>query len=591
MSTNNSTNLGKYRVIAELGHGGMADVYLAVVRGPVGFNKLQVIKQLRPHLAENPEFLDMFLDEARLAARLNHPNVVQTNEVVEENNRYFIAMEYLDGQSFDRVLRRAQKDTRLTLSMRVRVLADVLAGLQHAHELADFDGTPLKVVHRDVTPHNVFVTYEGQVKVVDFGIAKAANCSAETRTGVLKGKVAFMAPEQARGDEVDCRADVFSVGLMLWECISGQRPWKGLTDIQILSRLALVRTVKADVPPELERICSKATAVQPFERYSSAAEMQAELERYLDALPNRPTTRELGNLVSEMFQDKRTEIRALVEAQLRDSKSMPTGEYQARTSGLIDLSPSFTATATHSSQHTPASISSLHGHTPSYPSDVHEHSQASHTGSRPGITSSVASELVPQKGGGIKIAMIMTTAALIGLIAVVLATRGGGAAAAAPASSVASLGEAQLAELKVRASPPEARLFLDDAPLPSNPFTAKFPKDGASHRLRAEAPGFVSKTELVTLSGNVDTEVRLEKVAEASEPAAKGGVPTPAGKGLPTNPGGSGKNAATTTTAAATATTATAAPPPPDPNTLPTPKNDKNSKPKRALDTDDPWAK
>src|SRR6185437_1077783 len=198
-SAGGANTLGKYRLIAELGHGGMAEVYLAVVRGPAGFNKLVVIKQIRPQLAEDPEFLGMFLDEARLAARLSHPNVVQTNEVGQEGNRYFIAMEYLEGQPLNRILHRLQKSGGLPLGLHIKILSDVLAGLHHAHELADYDGTALEVVHRDVTPHNVFVTYEGQVKVVDFGIAKAAGRAGETRHGVIKGKAPYMAPEQAAG--------------------------------------------------------------------------------------------------------------------------------------------------------------------------------------------------------------------------------------------------------------------------------------------------------------------------------------------------------------------------------------------------------
>ncbi|RYE91772.1 MAG: serine/threonine protein kinase, partial [Myxococcales bacterium] len=332
--------LGKYRVIAELGHGGMADVYLAVMRGPVGFNKLMVIKQLRAHLTEVPDFLDMFLDEARLAARLNHPNVVQTNEVVEEGNRYFIAMEYLDGQPLDRILRRAQKDakeglpTRLTLGHQLRVLCEVLEGLEYAHELVDFDGSPLRVVHRDISPHNIFVTYEGQTKVVDFGIAKAANCSAETRTGVLKGKIAYMAPEQARGDEVDRRADVFAVGLMLWEMLTGERAWRGLTDIQILSRLATGQipppsSSQHGIDPELERICVKASAYEAAHRYPTAAHMREDLERAIEHHGLRASPREVGAVVGDMFRERRAEIRALIDSQLRDARSLPTGEYQA----------------------------------------------------------------------------------------------------------------------------------------------------------------------------------------------------------------------------------------------------------------------
>src|SRR5512133_824440 len=210
-------SLGKYRLLAELGHGGMAQVFLALAKGVAGFNKLVVIKQIHAELAEDPDFVRMFLDEARLAARLNHPNVVQTNEVDHDNKRYFIAMEYLEGQTLNRVFNRMGRDPKLLpLGHRLRLVADGLAGLHYAHELKDYDGKALGVVHRDFTPHNIFVTYNGVVKVVDFGIAKALNSSSQTQSGVLKGKVSYMAPEQARGERVDRRADIFSVGMILW---------------------------------------------------------------------------------------------------------------------------------------------------------------------------------------------------------------------------------------------------------------------------------------------------------------------------------------------------------------------------------------
>src|SRR5690606_26496300 len=182
---------GKFRLVAHLGHGGMAEVFLAAARGPdeTGFSKLQVLKLLRPDLADEREFVDMLLDEARLAAQLNHPNVVQTLEAGCVDRRYFIAMEYLDGQPWYRVLRRARKrHGKLRPALAYHVISEVLAGLHHAHELRDFYGDPLDVVHRDISPPNVFVTYDGQVKVMDFGIAKARGRITSTSTGVLKGK-------------------------------------------------------------------------------------------------------------------------------------------------------------------------------------------------------------------------------------------------------------------------------------------------------------------------------------------------------------------------------------------------------------------
>ncbi|HEY8076299.1 MAG TPA: serine/threonine-protein kinase, partial [Labilithrix sp.] len=278
-----STSFGKYKLIAELGHGGMADVFLAVQAGPLGsgFSKLTVIKRLRPNLAEEPEFISMLVDEARIAARLNHPNVVQTNEVGEADSQYFIAMEYLDGQPFHRVQHRSAQRAKdgsvplLTKEQQYVIVMDALAGLHHAHELADYDGTPLNIVHRDMTPHNVFVTYDGQVKVVDFGIAKAVGRSSETRQGVVKGKVRYMAPEQAIGQEVDRRADIFAAGVILWEAATGRRMWKDMDDLNIVQALVggeaptSPRAFDPNVPEAIDRMCCRALARTAWDRYAT----------------------------------------------------------------------------------------------------------------------------------------------------------------------------------------------------------------------------------------------------------------------------------------------------------------------------------
>jgi serine/threonine-protein kinase len=200
----------------------MAQVFLAISRGLGGFSKLIVIKRLE---SDEQPLRDMFLDEARIAARLNHPNVIDTYEVAQDNASYFIAMEYLDGQPLNKIIRHMRDAQRMIEPrMSARIVADALAGLHYAHELSDYDGQPLNVVHRDVSPHNLFVTYDGQVKIFDFGVAKAeSQLALTTQVGVLKGKIAYMAPEQANGLDVDRRADIFAVGLVLWELLTLQR--------------------------------------------------------------------------------------------------------------------------------------------------------------------------------------------------------------------------------------------------------------------------------------------------------------------------------------------------------------------------------
>src|SRR6266550_9181451 len=213
---------GKYRPIATLGEGGMARVLLTISSGPAGVRKLLVLKEIRPELARDAEFVSMFLDEARLAARLSHPNVIHTYEVGIEESGPFLVMEYLDGQSMQALISKVKRPN-IPLAFHLRILTKVLAGLHYAHELKDYNGADLSVVHRDVSPQNVFVGYDGHVKVVDFGVAKVEGTAERTAAGTFKGKIGYIAPEQLSGSSVDRRADIFSVGIMLWEALAQRR--------------------------------------------------------------------------------------------------------------------------------------------------------------------------------------------------------------------------------------------------------------------------------------------------------------------------------------------------------------------------------
>lgn len=304
----------------------MATVYLAAATGPGGFQKLVVVKELHPELAQELEFRDMFLDEARIAARLSHPNIVQTYEVVEENGLHLLVMEYLEGQAFSNTRARLARERVLTLGDHVRVISDMLEGLHAAHEAKDWSGQPLNVVHRDVSPHNVFVTYGGEVKVVDFGIAKAATSSQHTRTGVIKGKISYMAPEQALGGKMDRRADIFAAGIMLWEAVASRRLWKEMPDPGILHCLATgeipkVRDFVQTPDAILEAVCDKALAHKAEERYPTAAAMRADLDAFLDSVAPRPTARAFGELLGATFAKEREKIRQTIENQMQSAGS------------------------------------------------------------------------------------------------------------------------------------------------------------------------------------------------------------------------------------------------------------------------------
>lgn len=311
--------IGRYHLVAELARGGMGIVHLAATHGLAGFNKLLVVKELRPELAGDELYVRMFLDEARLAARLTHRNIVQTIEVGSENARHYMVMEYLDGRSLHRIVKRFhQQRGGFPVGAHLRIIAEGLLGLQYAHDLRDFDGEPLGIVHRDVSPLNVLVTFDGQAKLVDFGIAKSSDSSQETKTGVLKGRVAYMAPEQAWGSTVDRRADVYAVGVMIWEAAAGRRLWSGKNDVEILARLLkedppTLRAVRPEAPEDLTAICARAMAKRPEDRYASAAELLDDLETHLSRRRDAMTMREIGSLVANAFSEERRKMNVLVE--------------------------------------------------------------------------------------------------------------------------------------------------------------------------------------------------------------------------------------------------------------------------------------
>ena len=505
----------KFRLVAELGRGGMGNVYLAVVSGPAGFNKLQVVKRLRPELAQDTESVTMFLDEARLAARLSHPNVVQTNEVGEEGGHYFIAMEYLEGQSLDHLVRRAAKATPagIPLGIHLRIVYDALAGLHHAHELHDFDGAPLGLVHRDVTPQNIFVTYDGIAKLLDFGIAKAATSAHETRAGTFKGKCAYMPPEQIVGDAIDRRADLFSVGAVLWQVATGERLWKGESDMRIFTRVVngdipTPRSINPDVPPQLEAIVMRALSPKREDRFSNALEMQAALEDFIEAAGLRTSDREVGRFVTQLFVSERAAMKTAVDTQLRElARSSETRQ------------PVNIPVLTHGSDD-PGPLSSNHG-IGSGPRDFSAH------GSLKAVVAAPTMDSSAPPPSPIRTRVFMLGFALVAGLgtyafgrmqadtpkATVTAAATQAPAAPPPVAipAPAATPEQELIAVHLSATPGSARLYLDDAPLTANPVDNRFVRDGAAHVIRAEAPGFKSKSQLVSFkSDRVSVSLNLD---------------------------------------------------------------------------------
>jgi hypothetical protein len=281
---------GRYRLIRRLAVGGMAEIHLAAAPMPSGGERLVAVKRVLPHLAEHQEFVSMFFDEARLAASLRHENIVQVHQALitpgEHSVEMAIVMEYLHGEDVRKLLRAARETGKsIALAQSLAIICGACAGLHHAHEMVGVHGEALGIVHRDVSPANLFVTSDGIVKVLDFGVAKAANRLTETRTGGLKGKVRYMSPEQCSGGAVDRRSDVFALGVVLWELTVGRRLHQSETELETLQAIALrdappPSSVRLDYPVALEAIVMRALARDPDQRYPSAHALQVDLETF-----------------------------------------------------------------------------------------------------------------------------------------------------------------------------------------------------------------------------------------------------------------------------------------------------------------------
>jgi serine/threonine-protein kinase len=283
--------LGRYELLLELGRGGMAELDLARLSGAAGFAKLVAIKRILPHLAQDKQFVDLFLNESRIAAQLSHPNVCQVFELCDEDGELYLVMEYLDGVSWHELAARIPfgDDTRLRIA--AAVLAQAAEGLAYAHQLRDLQGNPTPVIHRDVSPQNLFVTIDGVCKLLDFGVAKMMTEGPRTRSGLLKGKLPYMSPEQIRGEPLDARADVFSLAVVTWEALTGDSLFDRDTDFLIWKAISeepipLATSRRPELPPAIDHLLAKALARDREYRHPSATSFASELV----AIAGRPFT-------------------------------------------------------------------------------------------------------------------------------------------------------------------------------------------------------------------------------------------------------------------------------------------------------------
>lgn len=299
---------GRYELLGRLAYGGMAEIFLAR-EAHVSAHRMLVIKRVLPHVAEDRHFVDMFVDEARLAMQLNHPNICHVYSFGEEEGTYYIAMEWVNGKTLSKIIRKARQEGGLPIPVALKVVAQVAEALDYAHRACDANGEPLGIVHRDVSPQNIMVSYDGAVKLLDFGIAKAASHSTRTEAGVIKGKFAYMSPQQCVGEPIDGRADIFALGVCLFEALTGRNPFRRKTEFETMSLIVReptpdVRERRPEVPEEVQAILEKALMKQPEERYQSAGEMQLALEAAIAKLGVVVNGARIGEVVSRLFIDE-----------------------------------------------------------------------------------------------------------------------------------------------------------------------------------------------------------------------------------------------------------------------------------------------
>ncbi|QSQ11919.1 serine/threonine protein kinase [Myxococcus landrumensis] len=343
-------HVGKYQLIRKLATGGMAEVFLAKAEGPGGFEKTLVLKRILPHLVEDLSFVEMFLEEAKLVAQLNHPNVVQIFDFGEFEGTYFLAMELIDGPNLRRW--RKQADSRGVLlqpNLCAKVVALAAEGLAFAHDFEDpVTGQPMGLIHRDVSPDNILVSRQGAVKVVDFGIAKVVGQKHRTRTGMVKGKVAYMPPEQVRADPLDRRVDVYALGVVLYELLTGRLPFEGPSELAtmqaIISREPVpVSHLRADVPNALQSILTVALRKNREDRYPDCRALQVDLERFVlstgESVGAYQIARAVSQVVDEHLVPTPVSMRAMDSAPERTTPLGP-GFQEAAPGGFVtaDLS-------------------------------------------------------------------------------------------------------------------------------------------------------------------------------------------------------------------------------------------------------------
>ncbi|MEB2311680.1 MAG: serine/threonine-protein kinase [Sorangiineae bacterium] len=325
--------VGRYEFLVPIAQGGMAAVWAARLKGTRGFSKTVAVKTMLPSISDDPQFEQMFLDEAQLCSRIRHPNVVEILDLGEQDDVLYLVMEWVDGEALSTLRRAAGKASGFPRPIAVKIVADACTGLHAAHELKDENGEPIGLVHRDISPQNILITFDGVVKIVDFGVAKAAGRSAEeTNTGQIKGKPPYMSPEQALGKDIDRRTDVFALGIILYQLTTGKHPFRGESDIVTLQNIVSDRPITPpraydpEYPRSLEAVVMKALERDVDERYQSAAELEAALDRVFPPTVPRVRADDVGKFVTGLLGARGDERRAALREAIRVADERAAGD-------------------------------------------------------------------------------------------------------------------------------------------------------------------------------------------------------------------------------------------------------------------------
>lgn len=485
---------GGHRILAQLGQGGMARIQLALRQGPGGFRKLFVIKEMRSECATDSH-ASLFLHEARLAALLSHPNVVQAHLVGQELDNCYLEMEYLEGQSLARLVRRVDRDN-LPLETHLYILTELLAGLAHAHQLRNLSGLPLHVVHRDVSPGNVFLTYDGQVKLLDFGIAKSIELTDLPSLGSIKGKVGYMSPEQALANHVDHRSDLYSVGVMLWEAIACQPfvPRGEATEQSMAKRRAgyvpSLLSLCPEIEPELLEICQRALALDPKDRYQAARALREDLLEQIGRMTLRPSRESLATLVQRVFAQERKELDAVIAEKIASDESprdTPLSQSLFRGSG----------------------VSSAPGLPKAAPAIIEEHFIPEPKSQKMRNIGIAATALV--LGVGVGTLAFRDAEPTKREVATPAAPQAASVVSPRPAPPVKKAAEAKPAPVhfSLRVTPSNAQIILDGQRIGKGQIEKLYPNNAARHHLKLRAPGYQPVERIVVFDRDQSLEISL----------------------------------------------------------------------------------